>query len=238
MLIVPAIDIEDGCVVRFVQGSLDKKIYSKDPVETSRQWARQGAGLIHVVDLDGAFSGIPKNLEIVRRIIKDAGVPVQAGGGIRTAETIRTLLDCGASRVILGTRAVEDENFLRQAFQKFKDKIIVSIDTREGEVLTKGWQAGCANVDTLEFASGLKAMGFKQVIYTDITKDGTLTGPNLQATKRLLKTGLSVIASGGVSSLEDIKKLKRLEVEGLIGVIVGKALYENKFSLAEALKLS
>jgi len=164
-------------------------------------------------------------------------VPVQVGGGIRTQETIKTLLDCGISRVILGTKAVEDEEFLRQAFKKFKAKIIVSIDAKEGEVLTKGWQAGCANVDILEFACALKEMGFKQVIYTDISKDGTLRGPNIQGTKRLLKTGLSVIASGGVSSLEDIKKLKKLEVEGLTGIIVGKALYEGKFSLSEALKL-
>ena len=238
MLIIPAVDIQEGCVVRFVQGKLDKKIYSKDPVKISRQWVRQGAKLIHVVDLDAAFTGIPRNLDIVKKIIKTVEVPVQVGGGIRTNETIKILLDYGVYRVILGTKAVEDEGFLRQAFKKFKDKIIVSIDAKEGEVLTKGWQAGCVNIDTLEFACALKEMGFKRVIYTDISKDGTLRGPNIQGTKRLLKTGLSVIASGGVSSLEDIKKLKKLEVEGLAGIIVGKALYEGKFSLSEALKLS
>lgn len=225
-------------MVRFVQGRLDKKIYSKDPVKTAKHWVRQGAKLIHVVDLDGAATGTPANLDIVKEIAKTAGVPVQVGGGIRTNETIETLLGCGVSRVILGTKAVEDEEFLRKGLKKFKDKIIVSIDAKEGEVLTKGWQAGCANIDTLEFACALKEMGFKQVIYTDISKDGTLRGPNIQGTKRLLGTGLSVIASGGISSLEDIKKLKKLEVEGLTGIIVGKALYEGKFSLSEALKLS
>ncbi len=225
-------------MVRFVQGRLDKKIYSKDPVKTAKHWVRQGAKLIHVVDLDGAATGTPANLDIVKEIAKTAGVPVQVGGGIRTNETIETLLGCGVSRVILGTKAVEDEEFLRKGLKKFKDKIIVSIDAKEGEVLTKGWQAGCANIDTLEFACVLKEMGFKQVIYTDISKDGTLRGPNIQGTKRLLGTGLSVIASGGISSLEDIKKLKKLEVEGLAGIIVGKALYEGKFSLSEALKLS
>lgn len=237
MLIIPAIDLQDGCVVRLVQGKLDKKIYSKDPLKTSRRWIKQGAELIHVVDLDGAASGIPRNLDIVREIVKAIKVPVEVGGGIRTEETIKKMLDYGVYRVILGTKAVEDEEFLRQAFRNFKDKIIVSIDAKEGEVLTKGWQAGCANIDTLEFACALKETGFKQVIYTDIYKDGTLSGPNIQGIKRLLKSGLSVIASGGVSSLEDIKRLKELEDGGLAGIIVGKALYEGKFSLAEALKL-
>jgi phosphoribosylformimino-5-aminoimidazole carboxamide ribotide isomerase len=237
MLIIPAIDLQDGCVVRFVQGKLDKKIYSKDPLKTAERWVKQGAKLIHVVDLDGAASGIPRNLDIVREVVKAIEVPVEVGGGIRSEENIKKMLDYGVYRAILGTKAVEDDEFLLRAFRKFKDKIIVSIDAKEGEVLTKGWQAGCANIDTLEFACALKEMGFKQVIYTDIYKDGTLSGPNIQGTKRLLKTGLSVIASGGVSSLEDIKRLKELEDEGLAGVIVGKALYEGKFSLAEALKL-
>lgn len=238
MLIIPAVDIQDGCVVRLVQGKLDKKIYSKDPLKTSLHWVKQGAKLIHLVDLDGANTGVPKNIDIVKEIAKTTGVPLEFGGGVRTVQIIKTLLDCGIYRVILGTKAVEDEDFLRQALKKFKDKIIVSIDAKEGEVLTKGWQAGCANVDTLEFACALKEMGFKQVIYTDISKDGTLKGPNIQATKRLLKTGLLVIASGGVSCLEDIKKLKKLEGNGLVGIIIGKALYEGKFTLSEALKLS
>ncbi|MDD5154880.1 MAG: 1-(5-phosphoribosyl)-5-[(5-phosphoribosylamino)methylideneamino]imidazole-4-carboxamide isomerase [Candidatus Omnitrophica bacterium] len=240
MLIIPAVDIQEGCVVRFIQGRLDKKVYSRDPVKTSRHWASQGARLIHVVDLDGANTGIPGNIDVVKEIVKAAGAPVQVGGGIRTEEVIKTLLDCGVSRVILGTKAAEDEAFLSRIFKKFKDNIVVSIDAKDGQVLTKGWQAGCAdtNMDALEFACALRELGFKQVIYTDVSRDGTLSGPNIQATKRLLKTGLSVIASGGVSSLEDIKKLKKLEKEGLAGVIIGKALYEGRFTLSEALKLS
>lgn len=240
MLIIPAVDIQDGCVVRFTQGRLNKKIYSKDPVKICRHWAGQGAEILHVVDLDGANTGIPKNIDIVKEIVKTAQAAVEFGGGVRTAQTIRTLLDCGVSRVIVGTRAAEDEDFLRQAFQEFKDKIIVSIDAKDGEVFIKGWQEDCgiSGRQAGEFARTLKVMGFKEVIYTDIFRDGTLKGPNIRGIKLLLKTRLAVVASGGVSSLEDIKKLKRLEKDGVVGIIVGKALYEGRFTLTEALKLS
>ena len=238
MLIIPAIDIKDGCVVRFVQGRLDKKIYSRDPVKTARHWAKQGAKLIHVVDLDGAFSGKPKNLDMVRQIVKSVDVPVQFGGGIRNLRMIETLLDYGIWRIILGTKAAQDRGFLKKAFKKFKDKIIVSIDTKADRILTKGWKSSCRNADILKFAHSLKGIGFKQVIYTDVLKDGTLKGPNIKGIKNLLKeTALSVIASGGISSLSDIRRLKLLEKKGLVGVIIGKALYEGRFTLTEALKL-
>lgn len=239
MLIIPAIDIKDGCVVRFVQGRLDKKVYSHDPVKTARHWAKQGARLIHVVDLDGAFSGKPKNLDALKQIAKAVDVPVQFGGGVRNIGMIQTLLDFGVKRVVLGTKAAQEEGFLKKAFKKFKDEIIVSIDTKDGRVLTKGWQASCGSMGMLKFAHTLKNMGFKQVIYTDILKDGTLKGPNIKAIKSLLKeTGLNVIASGGISSLNDIHRLSLLKSKGLVGVIIGKALYEGRFTLAEALKLS
>jgi len=238
MLIIPAIDIKDGCVVRFVQGRLDKKIYSHDPVKTARHWAKQGAKLIHVVDLDGAFSGKPKNLDMARQIVRSVGVPVQFGGGIRNLRMIETLLDYGIWRIILGTKAAQDRGFLRKAFKKFKDKIIVSIDTKADRILTKGWKSSCRNADILKFAHSLEAIGFKQVIYTDVLKDGTLKGPNIKGIKNLLKeTHLSVIASGGISSLSDIRRLKLLEKKGLAGVIIGKAIYEGRFTLSEALKL-
>jgi len=238
MLIIPAIDIKDGCVVRFVQGRLDKKIYSHDPVKTARHWAKQGAKLIHVVDLDGAFSGTPKNLDALKQIVKAVDVPVQFGGGIRNLRMIETLLDYGIWRIILGTKAAQDRDFLKKAFKKFKDKIIVSIDTKADRILTKGWESSCRNTDILKFAHSLKGLGFKQVIYTDVLKDGTLKGPNIKGIKNLLKeTALSVIASGGISSLSDIRRLKLLEKKGLVGVIIGKALYEGRFTLAEALKL-
>ncbi len=239
MLIIPAIDIKDGCVVRFIQGRLDKKIYSRDPVKTAKHWAKQGAKLIHVVDLDGAFSGIPKNLGAVKQIAKAVDVPIQFGGGIRNIGMVEKLLAFGIRRIILGTKAAEDRNFLKKAFKKFKDKIIVSIDTKAERVLTKGWQSSYGKTDILKFAHSLKDIGFKQVIYTDVLKDGTLKGPNIKGTRNLLKeTGLNVIASGGISSLNDIQRLKLLEKKGLVGVIIGKALYEGRFTLAEALKLS
>lgn len=238
-MIIPAIDLKDGCVVRFFQGRLDKKTYSSDPVKTARHWARQGAELIHVVDLDGAMSGKAKNLDIAKEIIKAVGVPVQFGGGLRSLEIIKELLTAGAFRVVLGTKAIEDEKFLRKAFKAFKDKIIISLDAKSDNIVTRGWAKSPGNKKVFMFAKALKEIGFKQVIYTDVLKDGSLKGPNIRAIKNLLvETNMGVIASGGVSSLEDISKLKLLEKKGLIGAIVGKALYEGRFTLAEALRLA
>lgn len=239
MLIIPAIDLKDGLVVRLFQGKFtDKKIYSKDPLKTAKHWARQGAELIHVVDLDGAATGEPKNLDVVKEITQNISVPIEFGGGVRSLETIKTLLDFGIERVILGTKAIQDRNFLKKALSEFKDKIIVSLDAKNGKVLIKGWQESSDSLDVLTLAQELKDLGFAQVIYTDVSKDGTLKGPNIKDLKTLLKqTGLKVIASGGISSLEDIKKLSLLENDGVIGVIVGKALYEGKFTLKQALEL-
>lgn len=239
MLVIPAIDLKDGCVVRYVQGRQDKKVYSRDPIKTARHWRAQGAELIHVVDLDGAATGNPKNLAIVKKMIKEVDVPVQFGGGARKLETIRKILNAGALRVVLGTKAIEDKIFLKKAFKEFKKRIIVSMDVKAGHLSIKGWQRINKSIDVLKFAQTLKEMGFPQLIYTDILKDGTLSGPNIKEIKRLLKeTDMEIIASGGISSLEDIFKLKLLEKQGLVGVIVGKALYEGRFTLSEALKLA
>jgi len=239
MLIIPAIDLKDGCVVRLVQGKFDKKIYSRDPVKTARHWQRQGAELMHIVDLDGAVTGKPKNLSIVKEIIKAIDVPIQLGGGIRKIETIKSLLNSGIKRVVLGTKATEDRSFLRNAFKKFKDRIIVSIDVKGNQVLIKGWQKSYKSIGALEFAHALKEMGFKQMIYTDVLRDGTLSGPNIKGIKSLLKeTGMEVMVSGGICSLDDISRLKLLEKRGVVGVIMGKALYEGKFTLSQALKLA
>ncbi|MFA5145296.1 MAG: 1-(5-phosphoribosyl)-5-[(5-phosphoribosylamino)methylideneamino]imidazole-4-carboxamide isomerase [Candidatus Omnitrophota bacterium] len=235
MLIIPAIDLKDGCVVRYVQGRLDKKIYSRDPLKTARHWLKAGAKLIHVVDLDGAFLGVPKNLDKVKEIAGNVDVPIQFGGGVRSLEAIKELLDSGVWRVVLGTKAVLDKAFLKKAFLKFADKIIVSLDAKENVLSIKGWQKSYKEMDVLTFAAMLKDMGFGQLIYTDTLKDGTLSGPNIKAVKNLLKeTGLKLIASGGISSLEDICKLKKLEKQGLTGIITGKALYEGRFTLGEA----
>jgi len=239
MLIIPAIDLIDGKVVRLVQGRRDKKIYSKDPVKTAKHWERQGAKLIHVVDLDGATTGVPKNLSFVKEIIKNTNVPLQFGGGVRKIETIASLLDCGVWRVVLGTKAAEDVAFLKKAFKTFKKKIIVSIDALGGRLQVRGWRVSCKNINVIDFANALKEIGFQQIIFTDTSKDGTLKGPNIREIKKLFKeTKLKVIASGGVSSLEDLYKLKLLEKQGLSGVIVGKALYEGEFTLTQALKFS
>jgi len=239
MLIIPAIDLKDGCVVRYVQGRLDKKVYSKNPLKTARHWIKAGAELLHIVDLDGAFTGTPKNLDIVKTIAESVSVPIQFGGGIRKIETIKKLLDSGIWRVVLGTKAIVDKAFLKKAFSKFKDKIIVSLDTKNNLISIKGWQRSYKKTDVKTFATMLRDLGFKQLIYTDTLKDGTLSGPNIKAIKSLLKeTGLKLIASGGISGLDDIYKLKKLEKQGLIGVIIGKALYEGKFTLTQALKLA
>lgn len=238
MLIIPAIDIKDGLVVRLVQGRRDKKVYSRDPLQTARNWLKAGAKFLHVVDLDGAMLGRSDNLALIEQIPAAVNIPVEIGGGLRTKEAIARMLAAGFSRVVLGTRAAEDINFLKKAFKEFKDKIIVSVDARDGRVVTCGWRSSGSKKGLAEFVQILQEIGFTQIIYTDTLKDGTLKGPNLEAIKNLLKSGMEVIASGGISSLEDIRKLKKLEKEGLVGVIVGKALYEARFTLPEALKFT
>lgn len=239
MLIIPAIDIQDGCVVRFVQGRLSPKVYSNSPLKTAKHWIKQGAELIHIVDLDGAKYGVAKNLGLVKEIVENVDVPIEFGGGIRNIETVRELLNWGIYRVVLGTKAIEDRNFLKRAFKAFKNKIIISIDTQADTVLIKGWQVGSRGTRVLDFACNLKEMGFEGLIYTDTLKDGTLKGPNIKGIKTLLReTKMKIIASGGVSSLDDIYRLKKLEKQGLLGVIIGKALYEGRFTLTQALKLA
>jgi phosphoribosylformimino-5-aminoimidazole carboxamide ribotide isomerase len=237
MLIIPAIDLKDGCVVRLFQGRKDKKIYSRDPVAMARFWARQGAHMLHVVDLDGAFTGVPQNLGIVKKIVRAIDIPVEFGGGVRSLEAVEALVESGIQRVVLGTRAVEDRGFLEAAFKNFKQKIVVGIDAKKGRIMTEGWKKTARSSDLSAFVAFLKELGLKNIIYTDTLKDGTLQGPNVQAVKDLLRTpGLRVIASGGISSLADISQLLPLEKKGLYGIIVGKALYENKFTLPEALQ--
>jgi len=237
--IIPAIDIQDGCVVRFVQGRHNKKVYSRDPFKTARYWIKSGAKLLHIVDLDGAMDGTPKNLNAVKKIARDSCVPIQFGGGVRSIEIIKKLLNLGVWRVILGTRAIEDEAFLKKSYKQFKDKIIVGVDAQNNNLLINGWQADSRGVNLADFVARLKKIGFKELIYTDTQKDGTLTGPNVRGIKALMNcTRMKIIASGGISCLGDIRKLKTLEKSGLSGIIVGKALYEGRFLLSEALKLA
>ncbi|MFA6350252.1 MAG: 1-(5-phosphoribosyl)-5-[(5-phosphoribosylamino)methylideneamino]imidazole-4-carboxamide isomerase [Candidatus Omnitrophota bacterium] len=240
MLIIPAIDIIDGCVVRLFQGKFNQKTsYSKDPIKTAKHWARQGARLIHVVDLDGAISGKAKNISLIKKMAAQLDVPIEVGGGIRSISVIEELLDSKIMRVILGTKAIEDPEFLKKAFLKFKNRVIFSADVNAGKLAIKGWQVSYKHTDLGAFLKNIKKIGMKELIFTDTAKDGTLKGPNIKDLKNILKqTGLKIISSGGISSLEDIYKLKMLEIDGLSGVIIGKALYEGKFSLKEALKFA
>lgn len=237
MLIIPAIDIKDGCVVRYVQGKFEKKVYSRDPLKTARHWVKNGAEFLHIVDLDGAFSGVPKNLAILEDIAKNIAVPIEFGGGLRNIQAVKKVLSLGVNRAILGTKAVTDQAFLKKALKKFKERVIVSIDAKEEGLMINGWKGASGKKDIFSFAKNLKSLGCREIIYTDTLKDGTLSGPNIKGIKKLLKdSGLKIIASGGISSLDDINKLKCLEKDGLFGLIVGKALYEGKFTLAQALK--
>ncbi|MDP2941442.1 MAG: 1-(5-phosphoribosyl)-5-[(5-phosphoribosylamino)methylideneamino]imidazole-4-carboxamide isomerase [Candidatus Omnitrophota bacterium] len=244
MLIIPAIDLKDGQVVRLYKGKLDeKKVYSTDPVSVAKQWQEQGAELMHLVDLDGAFSGISKNIAVVEKIIKETGARIEFGGGVRSVELIQRLLDAGVWRVVLGTRVFEDEFFLTEAKNKYQDKLIVSTDIKnDGTVAIKGWAAESAGkVNLSDFAQKLSQLKIKKIIYTDIERDGTLAGVRTDLLEKYLevlsKFKISLIMAGGVASLEDLKALAKLETKGLEGIIIGKALYEGKFSLGEALKI-
>ncbi len=238
MLIIPAIDLLDGKVVRLEQGNYQRvKVYSEDPIEIARRWKDKGAGLIHIVDLDGARDGKPKNLESVGEIIKTIGIDVELGGGIRNFETIEKVFDIGASKAVLGTAAIIKRNFSHKCITKYSgEKIIFSLDAKNKQVFSDGWGLDSGYVLN-DLIKEFDSMGLKRIIYTDIMKDGMMTGPNMQGIKDVLKaTNLEVIASGGISSIDDIKRLKMLEGDGLEGVIIGKALYEGRIDLAQAIE--
>ncbi len=237
MIIIPAIDIIRGKVVRLDQGDFNKeKVYSDDPLKMAISWQDKGASFLHIVDLDGAKTGEVINRDAISRIIKGVRVPCEIGGGLRKEEDVEYFLKEGAKRVVLGTRAIEDEDFLKSLVSKFGEKIIVGIDFRGDKVAKKGWQE-----ETLlspdEAIRKVEAVGVKTIVVTDIATDGVLKGPNIERLKKILaSTGASVIASGGVSGLEDLKKLKSLAAKNLEGVIIGRALYEGTLTLEEAIK--
>lgn len=236
MLIIPAIDLKDGKVARLRRGDFKfEKVYSNDPMGVARKWEAAGAKRIHLVDLDGAVSGEFKNLPLIEDILKTVKVPVELGGGVRSEEVIEEALKRGISYVIIGTRLV-DEKFSKKIIKKYGGKLIMGVDAKDGKVAVSGWTK-TTELDYVEFIKRLEGQGAKTVIFTDIAKDGMLQGPNTEAIKKVLEaTSLDVIASGGVSSIDDLLILKRLEPKGLIGAIVGKALYENRIDLKEAIK--
>jgi phosphoribosylformimino-5-aminoimidazole carboxamide ribotide isomerase len=238
MLLIPAIDLREGKCVRLVEGRLDRQTtYSDQPVDTAKHWQQQGAEYLHVVDLDGAFAGVPRNLAIIKEIVSALDIPVQVGGGIRDFKTIQLLLECGVSRVILGTAAINNPDLVRSAVEQYQEQIVVGIDARDGKVAVQGWAVESV-LSADQLAQQMKRIGVKRVVFTDISRDGTLSGPNVEATGQLARsTGLKVIASGGVSSLEDLRRLKQLVPSGVEGAIMGKALYDGKVDFKEALQL-
>lgn len=239
MLIIPAIDLREGKCVRLVEGRLDQEtVYSNDPVAMADHWQAQGARMLHLVDLDGAFSGAPKNLDVIREILTAVKIPVQVGGGIRNLDAVERLLEMGASRVILGTVAILEPHLVSEACRKYGEAVLVGIDGRNGRVAIEGWGL-TVEKETVELAREMKDLGIKRVVFTDIRRDGTLQGPNLEATGELAKvTGLKVVASGGVSTADDLRALKKLEPLGVDSVIMGKALYAGTVTLSEALAIA
>lgn len=236
MIIFPAIDIKEGKVVRLLQGKFDEVTeYSGDPVVVAKKWQEKGAQWLHVVDLDGAKTGTMQNIDDIIKIANSVSVPVQVGGGIRTRETIKQLLDGGVARVILGTKVISDRNFLTEMTGLWHEKIAVSLDCTEGYVAQRGWTER-SQVKAVDFVKGLADSKIACLIYTDIARDGMLSGPDLIGLRGLLSmTEIPIIASGGVANLEDLKQLMGLEAEGLMGAIIGKALYEGKIDLKEAI---
>lgn len=235
MLVIPAIDIQGGKCVRMRRGKREEcTVYSDDPVGKAREWEEKGAGLLHVVDLDGAFEGTPKNAQTIKAIIAAVGIPVEVGGGIRTESALEEYLNLGASRVVLGTRAYQDSDFVHAACRKWRDRIVLGVDASGGRVAIKGWTQVTGEA-AADFAKRFTGHGIAAVIYTDIERDGTLTGVNFDGVEKFAgDIGVPVIASGGVSSLADIRELKKREGAGISGVIVGQALYTGAIDLTEA----
>lgn len=236
MLVIPAIDLKGGKCVRLLQGrEKDVTVYSDDPAATARRWESLGAGLIHLVDLDGAFTGEQKNMEAIRAIRKAVRADLEVGGGIRTLERLGELLSLGINRVILGTAAAENPELLREACATHPGRVLVGIDARDGKVAVKGWTELTGH-EAPEFARMAESYGAAGIIYTDISRDGMLTGPNIRATREMVDSvGVPVIASGGVSSIEDIRRL--MAIKGLWGAITGKAIYSGSLDLKEAIEL-
>ena len=237
MLVIPAIDLKDGKCVRLVRGDFRRvTVYSDNPAEMAGTWREKGAKRIHVVDLDGSLAGSPRNREVIRAIISEAGVPVQVGGGIRDRETVDAYLGMGAGWVILGTAALRDESFVRDVCGTYSGRIILGIDASDGRVAVQGWTEKTSTT-AMEVARLYEGCGIAAIVYTDIKRDGTETGVNVEGTKDLARSiSIPVIASGGVAGIGDIEKLVAIEKFGVVGVIAGKSLYTGALSLDEAIR--
>lgn len=234
MIILPAIDLKNGKCVRLQQGQKNAEtIYFDDPLAVAKHFEADGAQYLHLVDLDGAFDGIPRNLELIKKITETLNIPVELGGGIRTYDIAEKYLEIGISRIIIGTQAVKDPLFVQTLLDRYHEKICVSIDAKDNFVQTEGWVEN-SNIDVLTLAGNLEKMGLSTLVYTDISKDGMLSGPNFEMLEKLNTTfNLDIIASGGISKVED---LNRLEKMNLYGAITGKALYEGTINLGDYLQ--
>ncbi len=236
MLIIPAVDIRGGNLVMLKQGKIeDETIYSKDPAFMAKLWQAKGAKRLHIVDLDGAMTGKLQNLEIIKKIRENLTIPIQVGGGIRNMTVVDTLFDAGIDYVIMGTVAIYNPDVVRQALEKYGPRVIVAVDARDNKVAIGGWK-DTTSINAEDLIKKLKDMGVVQILCTDITKDGMLGGPNIEGLRNIAKLGIKVIASGGVSTLDDVKKLKDLEKDGILGAVIGKALYTEDIKIEEAIK--
>ena len=239
MIVIPAIDLKEGKCVRLEQGLMERDtVFSDDPGAQAKVWEAQGAELLHIVDLDGAFAGEPKNRSAIEVIVRAVTIPTQLGGGIRDIATIEAYLDTGIDRVIIGTAAQRNPELVQEACSRFPGRIVVGIDAKNGMVAVQGW-AEVTGVTAIELAKKFEGFGVCAIIYTDISRDGMMQGPNIEATCALAKSiSIPVIASGGVSSLQDIRNLLAVESSGVTGVITGKAIYSGALNLAEAIALT
>jgi phosphoribosylformimino-5-aminoimidazole carboxamide ribotide isomerase len=239
VIVIPAIDLKEGRCVRLVQGRMDQEsVFSEDPLQMARRWEEEGAERLHVVDLNGAVGGRPFHQPLIEKIARSLRIPVEVGGGIRDIETIETYLTFGVGWVILGTAALKNRQLVEEACQRFPGRIILGIDARKGKVAIEGWKSP-GRVEAVDLARQFQGTGLSAIIYTDIERDGTGKGLNLEETKMLAEASpIPVIASGGVSRIRDFEDLMALEPDGVMGVVVGRALYTGQIDLREALRLT
>ena len=237
MKIFPAIDIKDKKCVRLIKGDFEKKTeYKTSPLDQAKEYKNKGFKNLHIVDLDGALSGKTINLDVIKDIVKQSGLTIEIGGGIRTLESIKEYINIGVEKVILGSAAIKDKNFLKEACNKFKDKIALGLDAKDGNLSVSGWKENL-KIQTLDFLKQINAFGVSRIIYTDINRDGMKVSPNFSETIKIAEqSNCPVVVSGGVSSMADIKKAKELKSRNIEGIIVGKAIYDGDINLEELAK--